>query len=100
MIADELYEQIADRYPGRDVKIEVSEDNLTMKWKFQWQDEPALITVWNQDRFINSWRASRDIYALNNGITKKPTKVSYFDKELNEEVEFIWEVPSIPSPSN
>jgi hypothetical protein len=27
MIADDLYEQIADRYPGRDVKIEVSEDN-------------------------------------------------------------------------
>lgn len=26
MIADDLYEQIANRYPGRDVTIEVSED--------------------------------------------------------------------------
>jgi len=26
MIADELYEQISTRYPGRDVEIEVSED--------------------------------------------------------------------------
>jgi hypothetical protein len=27
MLADDLYEQIADRYPGRDVKIQISEDN-------------------------------------------------------------------------
>jgi hypothetical protein len=27
MIADDLYIQIADRYPGRDVTISVSEDN-------------------------------------------------------------------------
>ena len=27
MIADDLYEQIADKYPGRTVTIEVSEDN-------------------------------------------------------------------------
>jgi hypothetical protein len=27
MIADDLYEQIADKYPGRTVEIEVSEDN-------------------------------------------------------------------------
>ena len=27
MIADDLYEQIADKYPGRAVEIEVSEDN-------------------------------------------------------------------------
>ena len=27
MIADDLYEQIADKYPGRTIEIEVSEDN-------------------------------------------------------------------------
>ena len=27
MIADDLYEQVADKYPGRAVEIEVSEDN-------------------------------------------------------------------------
>ena len=26
MISDELFEQIADRYPGRTIRIEVSED--------------------------------------------------------------------------
>ena len=71
--------------------IDVSEDNLTVKWIFQWIDAPALIPAWTRDQTINNWRAYRDNYAATNGIIKKPTVVSYFDKELEEQIEFVWQ---------
>jgi hypothetical protein len=36
MIAEDLYAQISNRYPGRDVEIEISEDNengCNIKWE-------------------------------------------------------------------
>jgi hypothetical protein len=38
MIAEELYDQISERYPGRTVEIEVSEDNEN-GCKYKWEPE-------------------------------------------------------------
>jgi hypothetical protein len=71
-------------------EIIISDDGLTLLWRFYWIENPALVGVWIQDETVLNWRHTRDTYCSDNGIIKKDTKVKYFDIELQEEIELIW----------
>ena len=45
MISDDLYEQIASRYPGRDIEITVAEDGENGATVYYLKSQPQLISV-------------------------------------------------------